>query len=83
MNDPVYYIYRLPDDYEIRPEDRLKLDNFARKYGLSNEAMQEAVNLHVELTEDFVTRFTAYLKTKATQLGLIIFVVGLALYLIF
>lgn len=50
-----YYTYKLPEDYTLKQETRLKLDALVNKTGLSNEDAQRFVDIHVELTEDYAS----------------------------
>jgi len=60
---PKDYTYKLPDDYTMDPELRAKLDALVADTDLSNAEAQRFVDLHVELTEDFVERLQPLLKT--------------------
>lgn len=51
--DPSKYVYKLPEDYEMKPEHREKLDDLVVKCQLTNEEAQELIDLHVELVEEY------------------------------
>jgi len=48
--------YKLPDDYEIKPELKAKLDKLFEFHHMSEDEAQAFIDLHVELTEDFAAR---------------------------
>lgn len=50
------YTYSLPEDYILEPQFREKLDMLVEEAQMSNELAQKFVDLHIELTEDFVNR---------------------------
>lgn len=56
------YTYKLPEDYTLEPQHRAKLDVLVAKTGLSEQDAQAFVDLHVELTEDFVDRLRPMLR---------------------
>lgn len=47
------YTYKLPDDYEMKPKHREKLDRLVTRFKLTNAEAQKAVDLHVELVEEY------------------------------
>lgn len=49
------YKYELPEGYEFKPETREKIDTLVHRLGLSQEDMQEFINIHVELMEEYAT----------------------------
>lgn len=56
------YNYKLPEDYTIKPKTRKWLDKYATKHGLSNRDMQEIIDVHIELTEEFVQEYVKELR---------------------
>lgn len=58
MSTAEEYDYKLPEDYTIDATIRAKLDALVERTGLSEEDAQAFIDLHVELTEDFVKRLT-------------------------
>lgn len=73
------YTYTLPEGYTMEPKFREKLDALVYEAGLSNELAQKFIDLHIELTEDFVQRLqeetteqpeeTVEEKTKALKVA--------------
>lgn len=59
---PHLYRYKLPEDYVMQPEHRKQLDALVAKTGISNVDAQAFVDLHIDLTEDFVDRLQPALK---------------------
>lgn len=53
------YKYNLPEDYELKPKHRAKIDALVEKAGMSNELAQEFIDLHVEITEEFAAELEA------------------------
>lgn len=51
-----YYEYQLPEDYEMKPETRLKFDALVDEAGLTEIQAQRFLDLHVELMEDYAER---------------------------
>lgn len=49
------YVYVLSGDYTLQPKHREKLDHIVQETGLSNEAAQKIIDLHVEITEEYST----------------------------
>jgi hypothetical protein len=56
LQPPKDYIYNLPKDYTLPDQFRAKIDEIVLQQGLSNKEAQAWVDLHVEITEDFVAR---------------------------
>lgn len=59
-----HYEYKLPEDFELTEPFRLKLDSIVDETGLTNQQAQQFVDLHVEMTNDFVERFMAELASR-------------------
>lgn len=53
---PKSYEYTLPEGYLMEQQFRDKLDALVTEAAMSNELAQKFVDLHIELTEDFVRR---------------------------
>lgn len=57
MDDAKTYTYNLPDDYELTPEMRTKLDELVEETLLTNDEAQKFIDLHIEVMEKFVKDF--------------------------
>lgn len=60
---PKDFTYKLPEDYEFKPEHRAKIDAVMEKLGADNETAQELIDIHVEIVEDFATGLQAQLQS--------------------
>lgn len=79
------YIYKLPEDYTIKPKTRKWLDKYAAKHRLSNHDMQEIIDVHVELTEEFVKEYMKELRRlfKAITFKFFMFFIPSAIIIFF
>ena len=50
--EPEKYVYKLPDDYTMKFQHRVKIDKLVKEQNLTNEEAQEWIDLHVELVEE-------------------------------
>lgn len=53
------YKYNLPEDYTMKEKHRKKLDEIVAEAGMSNELAQKFIDLHVEITEEYVEEIEA------------------------
>lgn len=64
---PAEYTYTLPDGYTLEQPFRGKLDALVEEAVMSNELAQKFVDLHIELTEDFIQRFKSADRTTEIE----------------
>jgi ferritin-like metal-binding protein YciE len=61
------YTYTLPEGYTMEPQFREKLDLLVEEAQLPNELAQKFIDLHIELTEDFINRYEAAVAAAAAD----------------
>jgi len=61
------FVYKLPDDYEIKPEHRAKLDKVMDELKASNELAQQLLDIHVEIMESFAAELSAFYDTSSNK----------------
>lgn len=62
MKNSKDYVYKLPEDYFMEDDTRVKLDKLVADLGLTNKSAQEIIDLHVELTERYAARLHKYVQ---------------------
>lgn len=54
------FTYTLPEDYEMKPEHRAKLDAVFDEIGIKDNALaQKLIDIHVEIMEEYANELEA------------------------
>lgn len=61
------YVYKLPEDYTMKPETRGKLDALVKKTRISNKDAQAFIDIHVELMEEYAIGLENANASKAAE----------------